>query len=129
MKKKNIVKLPKNQPKIQGYAKGMTKLLEPFVYKVTSGKIYRIPKGFEFDGASIPRMVQDIIGGAFLPQFLAAAAVHDYLYEKRIGSRKVADKVLKEILIANKVPKAKASVMYAAVRVGGWYYWRKCDER
>ena len=129
MKKKKIIKLPKNQPKIQGYAKGMTRLLETFTYKSKNGKTYKIPKGFEFDGASIPQFVQDIIGGRFLPEFLAAATVHDYLYEKRKGDRKEADLVLKELLLLNKVKKVRAGMMYAAVRMGGWYFWNKHDEK
>ena len=82
----------------------------------------KIAKGFEWDGASIPKLFWTEIGSPFSPKFMAPSMVHDYLYvvgDKSGYSRKEADKLFKKLLIANGVSKELAETMYAGVRIGG----------
>lgn len=82
-------------------------------------KKYIIPKDFETDLASVPRLLWPI----FAPQysgFVAPAILHDYLYRcnARI-TRQFADEVLYSALIAENVTPFTASKFYLGVRLFG----------
>lgn len=81
-----------------------------------------IEKGFEWDGASIPRILWTSVGSPFQPKFMAASMVHDKLYEMGKASgytKKQSDELFKKILINEGVRETKAHLMYLAVRAAG----------
>ncbi len=82
-------------------------------------KKYIIPKNFQTDLASIPRLLWFI----FAPQyagFVAPAILHDYLYRCRDDiSRQFADEVLYSALITENVTPFTASKFYLGVRLFG----------
>ena len=108
-----------------------------------------IPAGAKNDLASIPFMFRTLfpVNGTHR----LAAAIHDYLYEKKgklpghtLMTRKQADDIFLEFMLIprNKVrdayvwdairpsdkptvPRWRAYLMYLAVRAGGWIYWNK----
>ena len=92
--------------------------------KVTiDDKKYVVPKGFETDLASIPRILWPI----FAPQysgFVAPAILHDYLYRCNNNiTRQFADEVLYSALITEDVTPFTASKFYLGVRLfGGSHY-------
>lgn len=92
--------------------------------KVDGNKI-NIPKNFETDLASIPRMLWPI----FAPQysgFVAPAILHDYLYRCHSGvTRKFADEVLYSALISENVTPFTASKFYVGVRLFGGFHFNK----
>jgi len=125
---KKMKKLPPNQPKLVGAYNYLMALSESFKYVYVDGKKNKtitVPRGFLIDGASIPRTMWRLIGSPFLPMFQKAATVHDYLYTHHKVSRKKADQIFREILKDNTVSKVKAGVMYAAVRTGGYFAYKK----
>ena len=86
-------------------------------------KKYTVPKGFETDLASIPRLLWPI----FAPQysgFVAPAILHDYLYRCNNNiTRQFADVVLYSALITEDVTAFTASKFYLGVRLfGGSHY-------
>lgn len=86
----------------------------------------KIDAGFEWDGASIPRLLWEEIGPPFAPSVMAASMVHDYLYGhgKKSGyTRKQADKLFKKLLLANGCAEETAETMYIGVRIGGESHW------
>lgn len=102
------------------------------------GQIFIIKKGFEYDGASVPRFLWSLTG--IRPDGLhrAAALIHDFLYDKaRKGqgaalslrgqliyfSRKEADRQFYEDLVKTGVKNSRAKLMYRAVRLFGWTVW------
>ena len=96
-------------------------LEEPFVFQsVTVGRIF-VPPGFETDYASVPRMFWAI----YPPdgEYTEAAVVHDYLYWTQPCSRAQADKVFLEGMKELGVPWARRTLIYSAVRLGGWMAW------
>ena len=95
------------------------------VYK---GNYLRVPKFFQFDGASIPRFAHSIIGTPFNPLFMEAAVVHDWLYHTHQISKKEADKLFYELLIKNGISKIKAKTMHKAVAWFGSSYWKNDKE-
>lgn len=70
------------------------RLKEDFTYESKKyGKI-TVPKGFETDFASVPRVFQ-----LFVPvdgRYLDATIVHDYMYENALRTKKEADAILAE---------------------------------
>lgn len=86
--------------------------------RVTRIKTFLVPKGWEFDGASIPEIFWDTIGRPTDKKFLFPAMVHDWLYSIR-WNRKISDDAFRDLLEEEGVWCAKASLMWAAVRLGG----------
>ena len=72
------------------------------------------PAGFVTDFASIPRL--PLVWWIMSDYGHPAAVIHDYLCESRSHPRKFADEVFHAALIACRVPRWRASLMYTAVR-------------
>lgn len=82
-------------------------------------KKYIVPKDFETDLASVPRLLWPL----FAPQysgFVAPAILHDYLYRcPNDITRQFADEVLYSALITENVTAFTASKFYLGVRLFG----------
>ena len=100
------------------------KLLYPFTYRWGKTHI-QVPAGFETDFASIPRFARVLIPK--LGKYNKAAVVHDYLYQsdKSPLTRKQADKCFLDGMRDLGVAKWKRTLMYWAVRIGGFLAWKK----
>lgn len=96
-------------------------LLAQFRYESDILGFIVVPLGFHTDLASVPRIpvVFDICGDTST----MASVVHDYLYAHHPCTRAQADAVLREASIVSGVPKWKAWLMWAGVRVGGRSPW------
>lgn len=77
--------------------------------------------GYEFDGASIPRVFW-FIGHPMSPKFQRAALIHDILYGFRTD-RETNDELFYQLLLEDGVNKFRAKLMWTAVRVGGVFYY------
>lgn len=111
-----------------------------------------VPKGFETDGASVPRLLWTLVG--ITPDGLhrAAAVAHDFIYRYsghlpagshqlqmqvqmpmpssmrdtgHLWTRKEADRLFARILRECGVSKTRRRIMYLGVRIGGWRSWRR----
>ncbi len=92
---------------------------------------FKIPAKFEFDLASIPRIIWPLIGSFELS--LVAPLIHDYLYQWRgqplhhqypklapvapVLTRAEADQIFLNLMLAEKVTPWKAKAAYRAVRL------------
>lgn len=87
------------------------------------GALYLVERGFCFDLASVPWWlrwaVDEDVG-------VGASALHDKAYGGGFPgmTRREADSLFHRALQAWGVPKAKAWLMYKAVRRFGWVAWR-----
>lgn len=93
-------------------------LLEPLVYRNKDYDII-VSKGFDFDGASIPRALWSIIGCPMGGLYSSAACIHDALYASKILDRKTCDKLFHEAMLSCNVSESIAKEMYLAVRAFG----------
>lgn len=86
-----------------------------------SKEIVTVPKGFETDFASVPRILWSI----FPPDgtYTQAAVLHDYLYYSGIFNRKKCDGIFLEAMEVLNVPWWKRKLMYRAVRIFGRFGW------
>lgn len=94
---------------------------------VFRGEYYVLPAGFETDGASIPRWLWWLCGTPLQVPRLYAAIVHDYLYGggDADATRADADDLYRDLQIALGVPRWKAYVEWAALRLCGKSHWYK----
>ena len=117
-----------NQPKVEPIpGRDMFGVTEDYSVVSLAEKI-TVPEFFITDGASIPMFAWQIMYTPFHPDVMAAAVVHDWLYTNHQCSRKMADLIFKDILIANGVDESKADLMYKAVRIGGRAAWKMTEE-
>ena len=82
---------------------------------------YRITinKGFDFDGASIPKPLWSIIGSPFTGNYVRAALFHDGLYACCTLDRKLSDEIFLDLMKEDGVGYFKRYSMYLAVRAFG----------
>lgn len=86
-----------------------------------------VPKGFETDGASIPRFLWRVCGHPLQYPRVYAALVHDYLYSGGMPhvTRKQADEIYRTLLVKYGHGKAAAAVEYYALRLCGGSHWHE----
>ncbi|MBX2810666.1 MAG: DUF1353 domain-containing protein [Myxococcales bacterium] len=105
-------------------------LIDDFYFKIESPSHtseHRIPKGFSFDSASIPRPFWSIVYGPYHPHVVRASLIHDYFYYTHTISRKEADDTFIQVLYADHVPTPRAILMWLGVRLFGRRYWRNAS--
>ena len=79
---------------------------------------FPIPKGYRWDGATIPRMFWRLIGSKTDPRFLIPSMVHDILCENKHYvnyNRYLADKVFERLLYIADVPAFTRWLMFHSV--------------
>lgn len=101
-------------------------LLQRMFLVIINGRSFKIPAGFEFDFASVPRMLWPIVP-PIDPKYAAASLLHDMAYAAMLWPRKYCDQLFLAAMKESGAPKWKRSLMYIAVRIGGAipYAWNK----
>lgn len=99
-------------------------MLEPY-RRWTRFGVVEVPAGFVTDFASVPRALWPLVPK--IGPYNMAAVVHDWLYREhpRGWTRAQADAVFYDLMIEDGVSKLRAATMYAAVRAGAWWAWRR----
>lgn len=87
-------------------------------------RIITVPRGFVFDGASVPPVLSSLVPRSH-PAFLPAAALHDWIYSdiSTDVTRREADRLFHDALKVLQTPAAWAWLMWVAVRVFGILPW------
>ena len=88
-------------------------------------KTFTVPAGFETDFASIPKPLLALPLIRWRDKFNKASVIHDWLYCTKKVDRKTADRIFLEALLVLGIPRWKAYLFYAAVRLFGWTHWKK----
>lgn len=87
-----------------------------------------IDKGFDFDGASIPKWLWSIYGSPLNGNYVVASLIHDGLYASQKVSKSVSDKIFLDIMKQSNVGYVKRTSMYLAVKMFGGIAWKKASE-
>jgi len=109
-------------------------IVEDFFFEV-NGVEYVIPKGFTFDGASVPKFLATFLSPVGV--LLIGGLVHDYAYKyeglKPVSDadhvllhtygQKSADKLFRDINIEINGFYFLNYLAYFALRIGGWVAW------
>ena len=116
-------------------------IVEDWKYNL-NGSEYVIPKGFQFDGASIPKFLRTFFSPVGV--LLVGGLVHDYMYKyaclKRTDKKgslllvdqKRADQIFRDINIEVNGFYFMNYLAYWSLRLGGWVAWnghRKNDKK
>ena len=116
-------------------------LIEDWKYNI-DGKEYIIPKGFQFDGASIPKFLRTFFSPVGV--LLIGGLVHDYMYKythcKPVSAKgallvvdqKKADQIFRDINIVVNGFYTMNYLAYWSLRIGGFVAWnghRKRDKK
>ncbi len=104
-----------------------TVAFEYYVGSEDSNDTISIPKGYETDGASIPKFAWSLIGGP-LGKYAPAAVLHDLLYYTQTRTRKESDRIFLEAMKVLGVNRFKRWLMHKCVRVFGWRGWNRRKE-
>lgn len=95
---------------------------------IFNGRDYKVPKGFETDLASVPRILWSIYSPN-RAETIAGAVIHDYLYSCHNGfSRAQIDSIFYDSLVYNKVSRYTAFKYWLAVRIFAASHFDKGDE-
>ena len=98
------------------------KTVESLGYSVT------VKKGFDFDGASIPKWLWSIYGSPLNGDYVVASLIHDGLYASQKLSKSVSDKIFLDIMKQSNVGYIKRTSMYLAVKMFGGKDWKEASE-
>lgn len=88
-------------------------------------KEFIVPKGFVYDGASIPSILNSVLP-RFGYKYDRASCLHDWLYataDSHQIARKDCDYIFKQAMLDDKVNKNLANLIYLAVRLFGAKYY------
>lgn len=110
-----LMRDPQGRPLLTRAGRQLWRLLERFRYLSEVAGLVEVPAGFVTDLASVPQWALVLIGETAQEPSLP----HDFAYSKGTMPRATADKMLLEACLCTGVPKWKAYVIYAGVRVGG----------
>jgi len=108
---------PSIQPK--GDKRIVTQPMRYYLGEYDSNEWIDVPVWFEFDGASVPKLLRVFIE-RIEPRTLASACIHDYLYTYKLYKRWKCDKIFLESLLIAWNGKIKSYIMYIWV----YLFWR-----
>lgn len=98
------------------------KAVESLGYSVT------VKKGFDFDGASIPKWLWSIYGSPLNGNYVVASLIHDGLYASQKVPKRVSDKIFLDIMKQSNVGYIKRTSMYLAVTLFGGKDWKESSK-
>lgn len=97
----------------------LMELLSPFVFHDANNVEWKVPKGTQTDGASIPQFLWTILGGPFEGKYRKAAVVHDYFCDVRTKPWRDVHRMFYSAMILSGVSERQAKILYLGVLVGG----------
>lgn len=85
---------------------------------------WRVPQGWIFDGASIPKAFWSVVGSPFVGNYRKASVIHDYYCDVRTAHWRQVHRMFYEASLAAGVGKVKAKTLFAIVYAKGprWEY-------
>ena len=97
-------------------------VVESLGYNIT------VKKGFDFDGASIPKWLWSIYGAPLNGNYVVASLIHDGLYASQKVSKRISDKIFLDVMKQSNVGYIKRTSMYLAVTMFGGKDWKEASE-
>lgn len=114
-------------PKTRQVGPRLWRIKEDFI-GLWSKRLIVLKTGFEFDGASIPRLFWSVVGSPMSGRYTAAAAVHDGLYAVHLTGRLDADRCMYDLARQYGTLWITAQTMLRAVQACGWVAWARNQE-
>ena len=93
---------------------GRVKLLEELIFIDANGKKWIAPKGYVVDGATIPEVLQPVVGTPYGGAYVLASVIHDVACDQQKEPWQEVHQVFYDAMMASGVEAQKASAMYIA---------------
>jgi len=90
-------------------------LLEDLSFVDKHGDLWKAPKGYKTDGASIPWPLWSFIGSPFTGNYVSSAIIHDVYCDLRSRDWKLVHRTFYDAMIKEGTPLLLAKVMYFGV--------------
>lgn len=104
-------------------ARNICRLCESVNIRI-GGFLYTIPRGFEWNGASIPAIFWSILRVTpFHHTVRRASLLHDFLYTRTID-RRLADTLFLILMREDGANIFQRAAMFMAVRLFGWLFYK-----
>lgn len=96
-----------------------------------NGHNYRVPKGFESDGVSTPRLLWPIISPPVHPHTIRGGIIHDWLYrhQPKGWTREDADRMFADVIEEDGLSPIQSELAYTGLRLFGDKAWKENAER
>jgi len=94
------------------------KLIEPYGFVDPAGEEWRVPQGYQTDGASVPGVLWALYP-PFTGNYRSAAVIHDYYCEIKVRNWEDTHKVFYFAMRTANVDEKTAKIMYGAVYLFG----------
>lgn len=104
-------------PKDKGYA-----LLQDWHVTANDGVDYVVPKGFWFNGGSIPKLFWQVTFTPFDPDIIDGFLLHDWAYTSHVMDKQTADDSLQDFIQSSGFS-VRANLVATAVRMFGKSSW------
>jgi hypothetical protein len=95
------------------------RLVEPFEYRQSQGKAWKVPEGYVIKGRGMPPLFRDLVGQPFNGGYRKAAIVYDHATEAMKDPWDDAQRMFMEASIAEGVTRPEAKAMYMLLRAQG----------
>ncbi|RAZ46641.1 DUF1353 domain-containing protein [Campylobacter hyointestinalis] len=105
------------RPTLKPFDKDRFELVEDYEFKDI-----KVPAGYKTNGANIPRIFWSVFAPNS-PEYISAILVHDYLCD--LEKYRLADEILKEMMIVLDCSKLKVNIFYYSCRVYHKLRYRK----
>ncbi len=101
-------------PELKRMANGHYRVRKPWTVDL-NGRRWQIPAGYQTNGITASAKVKSLLGDGVDHPETWAAIFHDWLFTQPGITRRQADQMFHDLLIAYGVPAAKAGLMYTTV--------------
>ena len=95
------------------------RLVEPFEYRQSQGKAWKVPEGYVIKGRGMPPLFRDLVGQPFNGGYRKAAIVYDHATEAMKDPWDDAQRMFMEASIVEGVTRPEAKAMYMLLRAQG----------
>ena len=103
-------------PELKRLANGRYRLRKPWDLEL-NGRHWHIPKGYSTNGITAPAKIKKSLGDGVDRPETWAAVFHDWLFTQPGISRRQADSLFYDLLLAYGIPAEKARLMYTTVSI------------
>jgi len=104
------------------------RLVEPFEFRQSKGKAWKVPEGYVIKGRGMPPLFRDLIGQPFNGGFRKSAIVYDHATQAMKDPWEEAQRMFMEASMVEGVSQSEAKAMYMLLRAQG-SRWETPDSR
>lgn len=114
-----LMRDPQGLPLLTRAGRQLWRVISRFRYQSDVAGLVEVPAGYVTDLCSQPQATMSLLGECAQQP----SVPHDYAYSTHCMTRAAADRMLYEACILTGIPRWKAALIYAGVRVGGASHW------